>query len=208
MVKFLLIGAALGAVMAIVGSGLRVDQLEHRTLDEWRAVPVTPPPGPPALSQKSIDLALTIYGINVPATAAYPVFNRNLDDRGLSSTFAWDDKIHVEIGPSAFASWGMLGSTLAHELEVHCLQSFTLISIMDILNLDGTARAERQAYLHELRNAQRFGLSATSKELIASTMDYYYQLDENSRGPLASSVGKVVGRWLARKLVTPPHRSP
>jgi hypothetical protein len=196
--KFLTVGTIAGTLLGVVGTGIIAKQRRSNTVAEWRMVPVTPPAGTPKLKQESIDLALAIYGIEVPETAYPPKLNVNLEDRGLSSRFAWAEKIQVEIGPAAFESWGLLASTLAHELEVHCQQNFALIGMMDFLRLDGTLRAERQAYLHELRNARRFGLSPESQDLIANTMDYYYRLDESEHGPVAARMSKTLGRWLAR----------
>lgn len=197
MLKFLITGAAVGGTLGMMGTALVAKHTQRSIVAEWRSIPVTPPEGVPPIAQNSIELALAIYGIEVPSTATHPVLNKDLDDRGLSSRYAWADKIKVEIGPAAFESWSLLASTLAHELEVHCLQNFALIGIMDFFNLDGTARAERQAYMHELKNAQRFGLTLDSQELIASTMNYYYDMEASNRGPLAARMSQTLGRWLA-----------
>jgi hypothetical protein len=83
-------------------------------------------------------------------------------------------KTKVFVGPTAFSSWGMLGSTLAHEVEVHCRQNFPLIVLKDQLGLDGTVEAEREAYEYEIQNAGRFGLDHRDQNLIAATVEYYY----------------------------------
>jgi hypothetical protein len=177
----------------------------QKTVSEWRSVPVEPPRGLPPVSQESINLALVVYGITVPDSAEHPVLNKTLEDRGLSTRRAWMQKISVEIGPSAFSSWGLLASTLAHELEIHCHQNFLLISVMDVLGLDGTKLAERQAYLHEIRNAKRFGLTQYHADLIADTMSYYYDVDmsetKNNR-LFGKRLGQSLGRWLARTAIT------
>lgn len=159
-----------------------------------RRVRVTPPPGAPTVSQDSIDLALALFGIELPPSASAPRLDENLRDRGLTSRAAFMEKAEVTIGPAAFTSWGLLGSTLAHELEVHCQQNFLLISVMDAIGLDGTGEAERQAYIHELRNARRFGLGHEDAELIADTMEYYYP--DGRPGP-----EMALRRWLARNLI-------
>jgi hypothetical protein len=160
-----------------------------------RRVKVKPPAGEPEVSQASIDLALAMFGIDVPSTAQRPRLDPELRDRGLTVRAAFMDKAEVTVGPAAFASWGLLGSTLAHELEVHCRQNFLFISVMDGFGLDGTGEAERQAYIHELRNAKRFGLAGGDAELIADTMEYYYP-EGRKAGPAVA-----LKRWLARNLM-------
>ncbi len=135
---------------------------------------VEAPEGQPVASQESIDLAMALYQISRPSDAIAPVFNPELKDRGLTVKSSWFGKTKVFIGPSAFVSWAMLGSTLAHEVEIHCRQNFPLIYLKDQLGLDGTSDAEREAYRHEILNASRFGLNGRDTGLIAATVDYYY----------------------------------
>ena len=161
------------------------------------AVPVTPPPGIPEISQASIDLALVVYGIDVPANAEHPLLDMDLKDRGLTMRGTFMEKARVTIGPAAFTSWGLLGSTLAHEIEVHCHQNFFAIYMMDLVGLNGTDMAERQAYEHELHDAKRFGLDPVDKALIADTMDFYYPAVPNGKG----RVSRNIQSWLARNFL-------
>lgn len=137
-------------------------------------VEVRPPNSKPSLSQESIDIALVMFDIRIPPNAMHPVFDPELEDRGLTTLRGWGRKLEVTIGPAAFASWGLLGSTLAHELEVHCQQNFAMIRLQDLFGLEGTANAEREAYIHELNNAERFHLSNVERVNIQATMDFYY----------------------------------
>lgn len=130
--------------------------------------------GRPVAGQEAIDLAMAYYKISKPSDANHPLFDSELKDRGLTVKSSWFGKTQVYIGPSAFANWAMLGSTLAHEVEVHCRQNFPLIFIKDRLGLDGTSDAEREAYRYEITNASRFGLSGRDAGLIAATVEYYY----------------------------------
>ncbi|SMF21571.1 hypothetical protein [Pseudobacteriovorax antillogorgiicola] len=139
---------------------------------------VVPPESAPELSQESVDIALALFNIQIPAGTKHPTFDPNLQDRGLTTLRGWGSKLEVTVGPAAFESWGLLGSTLAHELEVHCRQSFTLIRALDLLGLDGTLMAEREAYLHELNNAGRFHLGQIERENIQATMDFYYPVQD------------------------------
>ena len=160
-------------------------------------VPVKAPEGVPAQTQASVDLAMVIYGIELPSGAAAPTYDSTLRDRGLTTRGAFMAQAAVTVGPAAFTSWSLLGSTLAHEVEVHCQQNFLAIYVMDVVGLDGTGAAERQAYIHELRNAKRFGLIAEDSELIADTMEYYYP--DHPTGRL-NMPGKV-RNWLARNFL-------
>lgn len=174
-------------------------EIESRAIfeAELAQVRVLPPEGRPEVSQESIDLAIAIYGIKVPNSASKPKLDMNLKDRGLTSRGAYVDKADVTIGPASFSSWSLLASTLGHELEVHCQQNFLFVYLMDVMRLDGTGSAEREAYIYELRNAKRFGLDIADADMIAETMEYYYP---DSQSDLKLLPG--VKRWLARNLLT------
>jgi hypothetical protein len=161
-------------------------------------VKVVPPDTAPAIGQKSIDIAIVMFGITIPADADYPTYDSKLNDRGLTTKGVFMQKATVTIGPAAFTSWSLLGSTLAHELEVHCNQNLLFISLLDALHLDGTGEAERQAYIYELRNSKRFGLNIEDADLIASTMEFYYP---DSVIGTASAPVKSVQKWLAKNLL-------
>ena len=197
--RFLTLGAFLGAFLLAAMAA----QAEMAQRQEWnaslRAVKVVPPADAPALAQESIDLALVMFGIEVPPGAEHPVYDPTLTDRGVTIRGALFEKARVAVGPSAFADWSLLGSTLAHELEIHCQQSFLVIHIMDRLGLEGTVEAERQAYLHELANAERFGLSRGSKELIADTMDYFYPTAQSRS--VRTFFKQDVRKWMALNLI-------
>jgi hypothetical protein len=130
--------------------------------------------GKPNLSQESIRLAMVHFNIERPEAVLEPKLDLGLADRGLTiRKGAWQPPV-VAIGPDAFASWPLLGSTLAHELEIHCKQNLVAIHIMNLTGLNGTTIAEREAYDYELNQANRFGLSPYDRDLIKSTADYYY----------------------------------
>jgi len=135
---------------------------------------------PPAKSQASIELALIAYGFDLAQSGTYPSMDMNLTDRGLTEKMGYEQSKKVKIGPSAFDTWALLGSTMSHELEIHCQQNFVFISIADALGLDGTDLAEREAYEWELKQGQRFGLLAEEKALIRATVDSYYPRDFRS----------------------------
>ena len=120
-----------------------------------------------------------MFNIKVPANVKPPFFDPNLEDRGLTTLRGWGHKLEVSVGPAAFESWGLLGSTLAHEIEIHCNQNFTLIRAMDLVGMEGTFNAEREAYNHELKNAKRFHLSEIEQTNIKATLDFYYPSEES-----------------------------
>lgn len=162
----------------LAGFGILILASQSRASTRLGAIPhassVMLPAGTPEPGQEAVDLAMAVFKISRPENAAMPVFDPDLKDRGLTVKTSWTSKTKVYVGPSAFSSWGMLGSTLAHEIEVHCRQNFPLIVLKDQLGLDGTADAEREAYAYEIRNAARFGLDNRDQNLIAATVKYYY----------------------------------
>jgi hypothetical protein len=63
-------------------------------------------------------------------------------------------------------------------------------SAKELFENDGTWKAERDAYMHEIRNAKRFGLSQEELASIWRVMDYFYpaaQTDKNDPQLSASS---------------------
>lgn len=132
---------------------------------------------PPTPSKENIDLAMKVYGIKVPNKINGPFYDSELTDRGNTTghSFGFSTKT-VTIGTPAFSSWALLASTLAHEIEVHCAQSFSAITILDFLfpKSWGTWISEREAYMYEVQNRKRFGLSPDEALHILSVMDYWF----------------------------------
>jgi hypothetical protein len=141
-------------------------------IDKTRMSVITPSERP-SLNQESIDYALKIFDIKVPKNVNHPSLDMLIEDRGLT-TYHTDGTITVVVGPNAFTSWGILGSTLAHELEVHCLQNVRSVIARDLLGLNGTRDAERAAYMHEIKNHKRFGLSQKEVYNVIETMEMFY----------------------------------
>lgn len=204
----------LGLVM-LVGKAKKEADREETLAQEWNDIPVRPPSTPPPLSQESIDLALLFYGIRIPPGTEHPRFDKDLLDRGVTvkPTFYGSNK--VGIGPEAFASWALLGSTLAHEIEVHCQQNLLGVFLLDLLGLEGTHLAERVAYLHEVRNKKRFGLKTDEESMILETLDFYYpeawSMGQDDMAPNIFRGGfqRMAARsasfqmWLRKKMVGP-----
>lgn len=179
-----------------------------------RAVRVVVPAGQPELGQESIDLAMEIFSIDAPAGLGGPRYEGDLEDRGLTTGGTINTHKDVAIGPAAFTSWSILGSTLGHEIEVHAKQSFLKIIMVDKFNKTqlalrkrvgkvipgvrpsvkelfedtGTWAAEREAYQYEIRSAERFQLDPEERDSIQQVMNFYYpeQVVKNSEAQLGA----------------------
>ena len=212
-----------GAGAALVMTQAFVNQRGTLVLSgQMASVKVKPPEGLPVPGNESIQIALALYGVEVPPNVEGPNYDENLEDRGLTTGEVMGSQKTVSIGPAAFLSWGILGSTLAHEIEVHVKQSFLKIVLKDQLgdwNLEsrsvlgkylpvaaptvsemlgngGTWGAEREAYLYELRNARRFGLSQEEKASIKAVMDHYYPKTAAQRMDSESKSKQNLSSWM------------
>ncbi len=191
-------------VIGAAFSALRLARVEHLLFQQFqenvRNVPVIPPERSPVPSQHDIDLAVELYSIETGPHIDGPYFDPELQDRGLTTGSTLPGPRSVLIGPAAFTSWAVLGSTLGHEIEVHGKQSFLGIVMQDEFSrivsgislgdfafagaalgdtdsgrvTYGTWRAERDAYEFELKNAKRFGLSSEEVRLIQEVMESFY----------------------------------
>lgn len=204
--------SAFAAFLALAGAGAVVSAREHAAFEAFRAdvrsVTVIAPAAKPRLRQESIEIAMALFSIEKAPSVMGPRLDRTLEDRGLTTGGTLSTRKTVTIGPSAFTSWGVLGSTLGHEIEVHARQSFLAVVLRDRMaevqlsarrrlgayvtalnpsaresfENDGTWRAEREAYMYELANAGRFGLSPAETRSIAYVMNYYYPDPPRSGG--------------------------
>jgi hypothetical protein len=134
----------------------------------------------PSLSSAAIDEAIKKFKISIPKHVARPEIDQDNNDRGRTSWNLFGGSVAVKLGPAAFTSWGLLGATLAHELEIHCQQNLVAITFKDALGLEAKNAAEKEAYAHELSNAERFGLSSEETERIQETLDAINALTANS----------------------------
>ncbi len=187
-----------GTFVAVLCMG-RAEFLENENYEETiHRLNLHTPSEAPSISDESIRAAMKMFQIHVPANVAFPKLDSQLEDRGITSKGLFSNYYKVYVGPSAFESWALLGSTLAHEIEIHCQQSFLLISLLDQFGFDGTGAAERPAYMHEIHNAERFGLSSSDIYLIHNTVESYYPPNEVIAQK--SSLRNRVGTWLAASL--------
>lgn len=171
-----------GVAAAVVGHSLfetanRTKELEKISSAQFE---IMSPHGRPTPGQAAINLAMQLYRIKIPGKIHGPYFDSKLEDRGLTVRNGVTSEPAVYVGPEAFTSWSMLGSTLAHEIEIHCRQNFLAIHFQNLAGFSGTSMAEREAYRYELANSKRFGIDQYEQDLIRSTMTYFYPEEENS----------------------------
>jgi hypothetical protein len=196
-------------VLSLFAGGFSAhEQWKQRSFEAaMRDVPVKFSLPRPEPTQESVELAVAAFGIDRGGTVAFPLYDASLADRGLTAGGTLDVRRSVWVGSAAFVSWGVLGSTLGHEIEIHGQQSFVSILALDgvadvrrglaaLVSLEradasmvrknseaswGTWRAERTAYLYEIRSAKRFGLTSEEVASIHQVMDYYYPVHEMDR---------------------------
>ena len=168
--------------------------VEHRmvAISHLQALPPTIPDKKPTLTQESIDIAMKMFNIYLPANVEWPKLDLTLEDRGVTIMDGLGMKREVLVGPGAFSSWSVLGSTLAHEIEIHGTQSFLWIRVLNLVGLEGTVMAEREAYMHEIRCARRFGLERLEVQSIEETMNFYYPVGDSEH----DSKSDLMGRYL------------
>jgi len=180
------LGASAGALLLLlfaVGVVLHGIKESEQRASEFNSLNSSPTKitfiGKPEINQRSIDIAMKLYAIRLPENVKGPFLSPSLEDRGLTVRKGVLSAAYVYVGPEAFTSWSLLGSTLAHEIEIHCRQNFLAIHFQNLSGFDGTGQAEREAYSYELLNADRFGLGQYDRDLIKSTMAYFYPRREN-----------------------------
>lgn len=195
-----------GAYIVLANAEVADDTLARTAyLSDIRGINLEVPPDVPAMTQAAVDAAIEMFAIDVPADTQAPQFDKELFDRGLTSGNLLGQQKTILVGPAAFTSWGILGSTLGHEAEVHARQSFLKIVVYDKwyqfkaslnstleqtmtakasnnkkfpsegLVSPGTLAAEQEAYIFELDSALRFGLTHRETRAIRHVMDTYYK---------------------------------
>ncbi|APJ02907.1 hypothetical protein [Silvanigrella aquatica] len=165
-------------------------KIYRNSQNKMKQIPVIFPNRQPDGQQKGIDIAMALFSIESSENVAYPVYRENLPFRGLTSGNPFLNEKEVFIGEMAYSSWGILGSTLAHEIEIHGNQSFLKIeflnytynlfyytqnlikSIFPVIQFEdykdlgfGAYQAEKEAYIFEINCEKRFNLN--TKEIIA-----------------------------------------
>lgn len=179
-VLFLVVILAWVLICSIYSYSIQLENKKYELLDHSVNAEILTPIN---INQKSILLAMNAYSIKAPKECMNPSLNLDLEDRGITVKQPWKDDYTVEIGPLAFENWSVLGSTLAHEIEVHCNQNFVLINLLNIVGLDGTGFAERSAYNYEIVNQDRFGTSSQDILSLNSIREHYYPYPSEEKQP-------------------------
>lgn len=149
--------------------------LNDSTSLELGAIDLAKPPSP---GQRAIDQAMILFDIKVSKDVDWPLYDPYLEDyyRAIALQEEVLGRKSILIGKASFYSWGVLGSTLAHEIEVHGRQSIFWLSLRARLFGISAASAEVEAYNYEIYSAKRFGLT---KEDISSLKE---QREDQLRG--------------------------
>jgi hypothetical protein len=169
----------------------------QQLLSDMQTVHVTVHLSPPVCGEQAIQTAISIFSIDT--SGANICFDPTIWDRGII-TLGMDGRMQVDIGTPACSSWASLGSTIAHETEVHAKQVWAVgiainvvsraincfrgVRIADHEEPVGSTRFEREAYLFEIESRDRFGLSDDEVDSIFSTMNFYYPEERAELWPL------------------------
>ncbi len=179
-----------------------ISYLEQNNYQELQTkmtkISVNFPKEKPEMNQENIDLAMALFSIQKNSNTLHPLLYSEMQLRGLTVGESFSLQREVYIGNMAFDSWGILGSTLAHEIEVHSNQSFLKIELLNYLdnlkiipkylfakafnhkiehsntNLinSGTFSAEKEAYEYEINSQIRFNLTNSEIYQIKYTLEH------------------------------------
>ena len=143
------------------------------------------------LKQTAIDHAIVTYGINVravPMGVHYAPHGRMRDREG-ATILDRDGTVRVQIGDLAFASAGWLGSTIAHEVEVHVNRQIAMGRHAPASDEEGASIEEIEAYDFEIANQARFGVQPDEEKLVhRRRMAFYLKLQSENRSRVDSGV--------------------
>ena len=170
----------------------KYEELQNKMM----AIPVIYPTRAPIVSNDSIGLAIALFSIDTPNSINSTTYSSNIPYRGLTIGNCLAPFKEVLIGNMAFENWGILGSTLGHEIEIHGNQSFLKIEFLNyIYSLEtfpeklitifipkfkltsygelgyGSYNAEKEAYSFEINSKKRFNLSNHQVNLIRNVLD-------------------------------------
>jgi hypothetical protein len=129
------------------------------------------------LKQSAIRRAIATYRIDVSRLHLGVSYSPHGDmrDREGATYLDEDGTVRVEIGDEAFASAARLGSTIAHEVEVHVNRQIAKGVYYPSTDEQGTLIQEVEAYDHELASKDRFELGADELKLLKQRRASYYR---------------------------------
>jgi hypothetical protein len=109
------------------------------------------------LRNRALELAVVVYHIDLSGLRRLHGRLAYVPSDATGREGGADDQHDIRITAAAFRSAAWLGSTLAHEAEVHVNRHIALGLVH--VGEDEAAREEIEAYDYELANAGRFGLT-------------------------------------------------
>jgi hypothetical protein len=129
------------------------------------------------LKQAAIEHAIVAYGIDVsavPSGVHYSPHGAMRDREGVTLVDR-DGTLRVLVGDLAFGSAGWLGSTIAHEVEVHVNRQIAKGAQARAGDEQGQSIDEVEAYDFELAGQARFGLGGDEQRLVRQRRAAFYR---------------------------------
>jgi hypothetical protein len=129
------------------------------------------------LKQSAITHAIVVFDIDVGGVATGVIYSPHgaMRDREGATIVDRDGTVRVQVGDAAFRSAGWLGSTIAHEVEVHVNRQIAKGMCYQPSDRDGTLIQEVEAYDFELVNHQRFGIDAPDLRQLRQRRNFAYR---------------------------------
>jgi hypothetical protein len=122
------------------------------------------------LKEAAIQHAIATFGIDTRAVTAGVHYapQGNMRDREGATLVDRDGTLRVLVGDGAFRSAAWLGSSIAHEVEVHVNRQIAQGRYARGGDEASAAIEEIEAYDHELASDRRFGLDASERRSVAA----------------------------------------
>jgi len=143
------------------------------------------------MKQAAIQHAIVAYAIDtrsVPTGVHYSPHG-SMREREGATLVDRDGTLRVEIGDPAFRSAGWLGSTIAHEVEVHVNRQVARGGHTSASDDESVSIEEIQAYDFELASGARFGLEPDELDVLRHRrMALYRTLQYENRRRVDSGV--------------------
>ena len=129
------------------------------------------------LKQAAIDRAIAVYAIDVRAvpTGVHYSPHGRMRDRDGATLVDRDGTLRVQIGDGAFRSAGWLGSTIAHEVEVHVNRQVAKGRRPSPSDEQAAWLDEVEAYDFELASEARFGLRPEESRQVRQRRTVFYR---------------------------------
>jgi hypothetical protein len=129
------------------------------------------------LKEAAVQRALATYGIDTRAVTAGVHYSPqgNMRDREGATLVDRDGTLRVLVGDGAFRSAAWLGSSIAHEVEVHVNRQIAQGRYARGGDETSAAIEEIEAYDHELASDRRFGLDASERRSLAARRAAFYR---------------------------------